>query len=94
LSEENAQRVLLLHEITRIVDEAGRGRDVLLAGHHAAVLFASYPDAHFSIGRIIDELVLAAASEGVAVEMAGPDRNEGLRRVSQPLPKGSQNDAL
>lgn len=69
---EAAQRALLLKEIACIVRDAERNGGVLATGMHAARFFASFPGAHLSIGRIIDEIVLAAATKKVAVEIYRP----------------------
>jgi hypothetical protein len=59
----------LFEEIARIVSEAKGGGGTLRTGYHAALLFDAYPTT-FSLGRIIDELILAAAREGVPVEIS------------------------
>jgi hypothetical protein len=69
---EATQRALLLKEIACIVGDAERNSDVLATGTHAAMLYAAYPDAHLSLGRIIDEIVLAASTKKVAVEINRP----------------------
>lgn len=69
---EVAQRALLLKEIACIVGDAERNGVVLATGRHAAMLFAAYPDAHLSVARIVDELILAAATKKVAVEVYRP----------------------
>jgi hypothetical protein len=69
---EATQRVLLLKEIAGIVTDAQRNRTILKAGPHDAKLFASYPGAHFSLGRIIDELIHAASTAKVPVEISRP----------------------
>jgi hypothetical protein len=63
---------LLLEEIARIVQSARDNGDTLRAGYHAGLLADAYPHA-FSIGRIIDELILAATREGVSIEIGRPD---------------------
>jgi hypothetical protein len=60
---------LLLEEIARSARDNG---DTLRAGYHAGLLADAYPHA-FSIGRIIDELILAATREGVSIEIGRPD---------------------
>ena len=66
-------RRLLLEEIPRIVADAKAEGMTLRTAHHAGILFATYPGANLSIGRIIDELVAAAAVAGVPVEIARPE---------------------
>ena len=60
---------LLLEEIERIVGDARYRDETIRANHHARLLFDAYPYT-FSLGRIIDELVLAAAREGVPVDIS------------------------
>ena len=52
---EAVSRQLLHEEIGRIVDDAKTLGETLRTGPHAARLAMAYPDAHFSIGRIVDE---------------------------------------
>ena len=70
---EFSEPTLLLMEIHRVAEEARAKQSTLCPGQHAARLFARYPDAHFSIRRITDELVLAASKLGVTVEITRPD---------------------
>ena len=63
---------LLLEEIARIVKSARDNGVTLRTGYHAGLLADAYPHV-FSIGRIIDELVLAASREGIPLEIARPD---------------------
>ncbi len=60
--------VLLLEEVVRIVVGARDRGETLRTGYHAGSLFAAYPNT-FSLGRIVDELLLAATREKVAVEI-------------------------
>lgn len=64
-----------MEDIARIVACIKRDGTILRTSQHATLLFASYPGANFSIGRIIDELVLAASEANVSVETARPDRS-------------------
>ena len=66
------RRRLLLEEVGRIVADAKTAGSTIRAGYHAGMLAAAYPEV-FSIGRIVDELVLAATKEGVAIEMSRPE---------------------
>ena len=63
-------RALLLEEVLRIVEDAKRSSSVVRAGYHAGQLLAAYPKAGFSLGRIIDEIVAAAAAARVPVEIS------------------------
>lgn len=76
MSSESTQRTLLLEQIAIIVADAERDGRIISTARHAARLFASFPGANFSIGRIIDELVLAASSRRVALEITRPGRDE------------------
>jgi hypothetical protein len=66
-------RTLLAEEIERIVAETQSSGATLRTSFHAASLFAAYPGANFSVGRIIDELVVAASAAKVPVEIAWPN---------------------
>ena len=66
-------RTLLAEEIDRIVAEAQSRGATLRTSYHAASLFAAYPGANFSVGRIIDEIVVAASAAKVPVEIARPN---------------------
>jgi len=70
---ESDQRARLLSEIRRIVGDAQADGGIVFTAYHAASLFAAYPGAHFSVGRIVDEIALAATASGVAVEIARAD---------------------
>jgi hypothetical protein len=63
---------LLLAEIARIVESTRQHGGTLRAGYHAGLLADAYPHV-FSLGRIIDELVLAASKVKVPVEISRPD---------------------
>jgi len=80
---EATQRALLLKKIACIVSDAERNGSVLATGRHAAMLFADYPGANLSVGRIIDEIVIAAASKMVTVEInrLHPETAEPLHAV-------------
>ena len=69
---EATQRALLLREIACLVGEAERNGGKIATGTHAAMLFATYPGANFSVGRIIDEIVLAASAKRLVVEIDRP----------------------
>ncbi len=64
--------VSLLEAIARIVVDTRNRGGTLRIGYHAGMLFAAYPDT-FSVGRIIDELVLAATREKVPSEIGRED---------------------
>ena len=67
---QSVSRQLVFEEIARIVALAkARGEILVRAGYHAGMLAAAYPGATFSVGLIIDEIILAAAKAGLAVEM-------------------------
>ena len=44
---------------------------------HAGALLAAYPDANFSLGRIIDEFVVAACAANVPIEMGRTNGGQG-----------------
>jgi hypothetical protein len=46
-----------------------RRGDTLQTSFHTAALFATYPEANWSVGHIIDELVMAASADKVPVEI-------------------------
>ena len=56
-------------EIESIIGEAKANGETLRTGYHAGLLAVAYPDANFSIGRIIEELILAAAKASIPVEI-------------------------
>lgn len=64
----NGAEQALREEIARIVLEAKASGEVIRAGYHAGMLVASHP-ASFSLGRIIDELVMEATRHGVPIEI-------------------------
>ena len=66
-------RRLLLEAIPQIVASAQADGGMLRIAEHAAMLFAAYPAANLSMGRIVDELVAAAAAAGVPVEISRPE---------------------
>jgi hypothetical protein len=59
----------ILQEIQEIVAEAAAAGETLRVGAHAKRLKEAYPSAGFSVGRITDELILAATKASVAVEI-------------------------
>ena len=61
-----------MEDIARVVAGTKITGSLLRISKHAARLFAAYPGANFSLGRIIDELVAAAAAAKVAVEISRP----------------------
>lgn len=63
-------RKLLGEEIERIVLEAQARGVVVRTGPHAADLLRQFPQAGYSLGRIIDEIASAAAVLGVPVELS------------------------
>jgi hypothetical protein len=67
-----ALRRLLKEEVERIVEEARRKSVIVRAGYHAGMLAMTVLGVHFSVGRLVDEIVLAAAKKGVPVEMSRP----------------------
>lgn len=64
------QRSLMFREIARLVADAKASDTIICTTHHAALLFATSPDANFSIGRIAEELVEAAREAGVASDVS------------------------
>ena len=69
---EGLSRQQVLREIARIVDAASVSGTVIATGSHAADLLAAYPDAHWSIGHLVDEIVVAAATANVPVLIVRP----------------------
>lgn len=69
---QDTSRKLLCEEIARIVSDAALAGETLSTGGHAARLFAAYPGANWSVGHIVDELVLEATRRGVPMEIARP----------------------
>ena len=71
LSQKTEAIVLqpILQDIERIIDEARIRSSIVRAGYHAGELLRAYPMSGLSLGRIVDEIVLAAASAGVPVEI-------------------------
>ena len=68
-------RQLLLADIKIIIEGASAsGGTLLRTGCHAQTLARNHPE--FSLGRIIDELTIAAASAGLPVEISRPRRVE------------------
>jgi len=72
-SHQELQHQRLLKDIQRIVADAMEAGEALYAAEHAARLFAACPECGFSIGRIVDELTLAASGVRVPVEIARPE---------------------
>jgi hypothetical protein len=66
--ERSILRRLVLDEIASIVADAKKAGRILRAGYHAGMLAARYGDC-FSVGRMIDELVLEASRQHVPVEI-------------------------
>lgn len=73
LDPKAVARRLLKEEVERIVADVLANGRTLVTGRHAASLFAAYPDANFSVGRIVDELVAEAARAKVPVQITRPD---------------------
>ena len=65
----NFSRQLLSEEIASIVAQAAATGGILRAGDHAEHLRRAYPATEYSLGHIIDELILAATKSGVPVEI-------------------------
>ena len=61
-ASEAVARRRLREEIRRIVDKASASGQTLRASYFAAILFADYPGANFSVDRITNELLAAAAA--------------------------------
>jgi hypothetical protein len=70
MDDRSCAQAALLKEIERIVDSAKSSGRILRAGRYAGLLSDRYPE--FSIGRIVDELVAAAAVAKVPVEISRP----------------------
>jgi hypothetical protein len=66
-------RTLLLEEVVQLVANARLAGIILKTGFHAARLFTTYPEAHFSMGRIMNEIVLDVTKRGVPVQITRPD---------------------
>jgi hypothetical protein len=64
-------RARLAEEIARIVADAKREGRMICTSDHAEHLRATYATG-WSLGHVIDEIVAAAAAEGVPVEIARP----------------------
>jgi hypothetical protein len=63
---------LVREEISRIISLASRGRGFLRAGEHAYNLAKAYPNSGLTGEELVDAIIAAAASAGVAVEMNRP----------------------
>lgn len=66
---EQESQARLRAEIDRIVSDAKMSGDTLRTGLHAGRLALMYSESNYSIGRIIEEIVVAAAEAGVPVEV-------------------------
>jgi hypothetical protein len=66
-------QALLRNEIGRIITEAQQAHEIVRAGFHAGRLLRTYSHAGFSLGRIIDEIVLAASAAKVPCEIDRTD---------------------
>ena len=66
-------RQLLKKEIERIVANERAKGGILHTGYHAGQLAAAYPAANLSVGRIIDEIVAAAALADLPIEISLPN---------------------
>jgi hypothetical protein len=73
LPEDLTRETLLLEEIKRIVEDARKDGGTLRAGYQAGLLAVAHPNV-FSIGRIVDELVMQASKRKVPVEISRPDQ--------------------
>ena len=71
---ETLARALLREEISRIVEKAKADGEIVRTGEHSLRLLEAYPNANFPLGRTIDELTVAAAAAGLAVELDRSDR--------------------
>ena len=70
-------RQLLKKEIERIVANERAKGGILHTGYHAGQLAATYPAANLSVGRIIDEIVAAAALADLPIEISLPNECSG-----------------
>jgi hypothetical protein len=92
LVNQAISRRLLREEIRRIVADArANGTSILHTSDHAARLAAIYPTAGYSVGHIIDEIVMAAATAGLAVEIARPNNASFERAVWPSVKSGGQS---
>jgi hypothetical protein len=92
LLNQALSRRLLKREIGRIVADARTtGVGILHTNDHAGRLAAIYPTAGYSIGHIIDEIVVAAAAAGVAVEVARPNKRSIEESARPSIKSGGQS---
>jgi len=66
---ESETRSLIEEEIADIVRQAADRGELIRVGEHAKRLHDLYGPSGYSVGRIIDELILAATNEKIAVEI-------------------------
>jgi hypothetical protein len=71
MSGEESERLCLIARIEAIVADAAVSGEMIRAGYHAGMMAADFPQ--FSLGRIIDEIVAAAAVAKVPVEISRRD---------------------
>jgi hypothetical protein len=67
-------RNLVIEAIARSVNDAARGSGFLRAGELAYAISKAHPDCSMSGTELVNEVIHAAASAGVAVEMSQPYR--------------------
>jgi hypothetical protein len=65
-------RNLVIEAIARSVNEAARGNGFLRAGELAYSLAKAYPNCSLSGSELVNEIMYAATTAGVAIEVCQP----------------------
>jgi hypothetical protein len=65
-------QILIREEIEHIVSRASRGTGFLRAGEHAYQLLKAYPNCGMTGEEMVNEIVAAAATSGIAIEISRP----------------------
>jgi hypothetical protein len=65
-------QILVREEIEHIVSRASQGAGFLRAGEHAYRIMKQYPNCGMTGAEVVNEIIAAAATSGVAVEMSRP----------------------
>jgi hypothetical protein len=66
-------QILVREEVEAIVLRAARGAGFLRAGEHAYRILKTYPNCGMTGSEVVNEIVAAAATAGVAVEISQPE---------------------
>jgi hypothetical protein len=69
---EQLVSIIVREEIERIVSEAVRTSSIVRAGEHAYRLARRFPSSGLNDAELVNEIVAAAATAGVAVEIYQP----------------------